>query len=349
ENSSQFLLNIIETQPNLLSIFLQRIKPKILDLENDDELLNQQSTPLPIQLVEEQEQNIIPVDNILLKQVKLFLTKYQLKKNILYLIWKIILNVSNENPMGSTTILIQKLYDYINNELANYPLIESSSRLKNLLQEICSPTIEISIEIFKEYLFHSQIKPLFYRLLLNPGITEEQLVEFMLPISQLAQELPQIEIVIFFDEVNTASCLSLFKEMFMDGTLHGINIPKNIFFTAAINPLIKIEENTVQVHRSDYIVHDLPQSLKDLKVSYGPLESKTLADYIVRKIAMFQVTSSKNNENTIPLESYVQNTLADSILRAQEFCEQNLGYNSVSQREIQRCFNLIEFFLENAI
>ncbi|CAF3895204.1 unnamed protein product, partial [Rotaria sp. Silwood1] len=348
ENSSQFLLNIIETiietQPNILSIFLQRIKPKILDLENDDELLNQQSTSLPIQLVEEQEQNIIPVDNILLKQIKLFLTKYQLKKNILYYIWKIILNVSNENPMGSTTILIQKLYDYINNELANYLLIESSSRLKNLLQEICSPSMEISIEIFKEYLFHSQIKPLFYRLLLHPGITEEQLVEFMLPISQLAQELPQIEIVIFFDEVNTASCLSLFKEMFMDGTLHGINIPKNIFFTAAINPLIKIEENTVQVHRSDYIVHDLPQSLKDLKVSYGPLESKTLADYIVRKIAMFQVTSSKNNENTIPLESYVQNTLADSILRAQEFCEQNLGYNSVSQREIQRCFNLIEFF-----
>ncbi|CAF4354059.1 unnamed protein product, partial [Rotaria sordida] len=146
----------------------------------------------------------------------------------------------------------------------------------------------------------------------------------MSPISQLARELPEIEIVVFFDEVNTASCLGLFKEMFMDGTLHGTNIPKNIFFTAAINPLIKIEENTEQVHRNDYIVRDLPQSLKDLKVSYGALESRTLADYIVRKIAMFQVTSSAKGGKTMPLEDYVQATLADSILRAQEFCEKYL-------------------------
>ncbi|CAF4763960.1 unnamed protein product, partial [Rotaria sp. Silwood2] len=150
----------------------------------------------------------------------------------LYLIWKTILNVATEYPLISTTILIQKLHYYVTNELAKYPLIEINSRLKSLLQEICSSTAEMSIEIFKEYLFHSQIKPLFYRLLLHPGITEEQLVEFMSPISQLARKLPQIEVVIFFDEVNTASCLGLFKEMFMDGTLHGTSIPKNIFFTA---------------------------------------------------------------------------------------------------------------------
>ncbi|CAF1460251.1 unnamed protein product, partial [Rotaria sordida] len=350
ENSSQFLLNIIETiveqQANILSIFLQRIKSKILDLENDDELPNQRPRKIPVLLTAEQQQqqNNVPVDNVLLKQVKLSLKKYQLKKNTLYYIWKTILDVSSENPMASTTTLIQKLHDYIINELANYPLIESSSRLKSLLQEISSPTIEISIEIFKEYLFHSQIKPLFYRLLLHPGITEEQLIEFMSPICQLARELSQIEIVIFFDELNTASCLGLFKEMFMDGTLYGTNIPKNIFFTAAINPLIKIEENTSQIYRSDYLVHDLPQSLKDLKVSYGSLESKTLADYIIRKIAMFKVTSKTKDEKMIPLENSIQDILANSILRAQEFCEQNLGHNSVSQREIQRCFNLIEFF-----
>ncbi|CAF4437022.1 unnamed protein product, partial [Adineta steineri] len=60
----------------------------------------------------------------------------------------------------------------------------------------------------------------------------------MLPICQLARELDHIEIVVFFDEVNTASCLGLFKEMFMDRTLHGKNLPENIFFTAAINPSV---------------------------------------------------------------------------------------------------------------
>jgi Cdc6-like AAA superfamily ATPase len=358
ENSSLFLLKIIidmiEKDVNLLNLFLLQIKSIILGLENDnddDDNINH----LPI--VKQQEGTLNDTES--LKQIKISLQNFKYNKKILYHIWKTILIISNENAMNTTPILIQSLHDYVTIELTNYPLIEGSFRLKYLLQEVCSPTIDISIEIFKEYLFHSQIKPLFYRLLLHPGITEEQLVDFMFPISQLARELPNIELVIFFDEVNTSSCLGLFKEMFMDGTLHGTNIPKNIFFTAAINPLINVEDNE-QVHRSDYLVHELPQSLKHLKVSYGSLESKSLADYIIRKIIMFQVHSSINHGKSILLESDFQNTLAASILKAQEFCEEYLGNfieknfhiellfllgrNSVSQREIQRCFNLIEFF-----
>jgi hypothetical protein len=218
------------------------------------------------------------------------------------------------------------------------------------------------MDIFKEYLRRSQIKPLFYRLLLHPGITEEQVVEFMMPITGLARELTHIELVVFFDEVNTSSCLGLFKEMFMDGTIHGTRIPKNIFFTAAINPFIKVTEDSTKIHRNDFIVHQLPQSLDNLMVSYGALESRTLADYIFRKIAMFQVSSSASGAHPMPLDYYVQQTLAECILGAQEFCEKRLGKfstlvkqkvddmfffsgrNTVSQREIQRCFNLIEFF-----
>ncbi|CAM4874703.1 unnamed protein product [Rotaria socialis] len=350
ENSHEFLFKIIETmiekEANILNGFLQSIRPKILGLENDEEneveLLNQRT--MQIQNLPVTTQNDGPVDNVLLADIKKSLKNYQLKKPILYHIWKTILTASTRSGTASIANLIESLHDFVTNELVSYPLIGSSTRLKELLQQVESPSTESSIEIFKEYLFNSQIKPLFYRLLLHPGITEEQLVDFMAPISQLARELPEIEIVVFFDEVNTASCLGLFKEMFMDGTLHGTSLPKNIFFTAAINPAMKIDENTKQIHRSDYIVHDLPQSLKDLKVSYGALESRTLADYIIRKISMFQVTSSATVNKKMPLESYVQDTLADSILKAQEFCEKYLGHNSVSQREIQRCFSLIDFF-----
>ncbi|CAF3853458.1 unnamed protein product [Rotaria sp. Silwood1] len=353
EHSNQFLLTIIETnienQANVLSAFLQRIRPKVLGLENGDEdeaeILNQRRVQIPIlPAAAQQVQHAGPIDDVLLKEIKQTLKNEQFKTTILYHIWTTILYVSTENATASIANLIQSLHDFVTDELVKYPLIGTSSRLTDLLQEVNSPSAETSIAIFKEYLFNCQIKPLFYRLLLHPGVTEEQLVEFMSPISQLARELPDIEIVVFFDEVNTASCLGLFKEMFMDGTLHGTSIPKNIFFTAAINPFVKIEENIEQVHRSNYIVHDLPQSLKDLKVSYGALESRTLADYIVRKIAMFQVTSSAKSGKTMPLEDYVQGTLANSILRAQEFCEKYLGHNSVSQREIQRCFSLIDFF-----
>ncbi|CAF2977365.1 unnamed protein product [Rotaria sp. Silwood2] len=352
ENSNEFLLNIIEKmvepQPNVLNTFIQQIRPKIVNPENNDEdeaeLLNQRSMLLPIlSTAEQQAQNNAATDDVFLKDIKQSLKNHQLKKTILYHIWRTILSVAAANATASQENLMKNLHDYVTNELVNYPLISSSCRLQELLQHTSS-SAETSIEIFKEYLFHSQTKPIFYRLLLHPGVSKEQLVEFMAPISQLARDLTEIEIVVFFDEVNTASCLGLFKEMFMDGTLCGKSIPKNIFFTAAINPYMKIEENTEQIHRTDYIVHELPESLKYLKVSYGALESKTLADYIVRKIAMFQVNSSANNDKTMPLERYAQETLSHAILTAQEFCEKYLGHNSVSQREIQRCFSLINFF-----
>jgi hypothetical protein len=193
-----------------------------------------------------------------------------------------------------------------------------------LLEQFSIITIEESIEIFNEFISHSQIKPVFYRLLLHPGITEEQIEKFLLPISQLAKEIPNIEFVVFFDEFNTSSCLGLFKEIFIDGTLHGINLPKNIFFTAAINPLIN-QNNDVQVHRRDYLVHELPQSLENLKVSYGILDPTTLEHYIRQKIATFTVISSGNTHSHMPLEDYARDILAESILKAQQFCETRLG------------------------
>jgi hypothetical protein len=60
-------------------------------------------------------------------------------------------------------------------------------------------------------------------------------------------------------------------------------------------------------------------------VFYGALESRTLADYIFRKIAMFQVSSSASGGKPMPLDTYVQQTLAECILGAQEFCEKRLG------------------------
>ncbi|CAF4692056.1 unnamed protein product, partial [Rotaria sp. Silwood2] len=247
--------------------------------------------------------------------------------------------------MTITQRLVRALYEYVTSQLLDLPLIEASFHLKKLLKESGSLTVENSIEVFHEYLSSTKTKPLFYRHLLHPGVTEEQIEEFMSPICQLAEQLVDIELVVFFDEVNTSSCLGLFKEMFIDRTLHGVKLPKNMFFTAAVNPSISPLPNDNRAHRSDYLVHRLPQSLENLKVCYDILESKTLEDYIQQKISMFRVDSLSNNSETqMPLEEYVQEMLTKSILKAQEFCEKHLGRNSVSQREIQRCFNLIGFF-----
>jgi hypothetical protein len=328
ENTNVWLQNIIKTivenQPILLNTFVQQVKRKLLCLDNNDDDENNLDQPV-IQPPTQQQ------DVEFLNEIKLSLENFKYNEDILYFMWKTILTISNENHMENTSTFIQALHDYVTSQLVDFPLIEPSIQLRDLLQITISPTVQLSIDILKSYLFHSQIKPLFYRLLLHPGITEEQIVEFMIPITELARELPNIELVVFFDEVNTSSCLGLFKEMFMDGTLHGTNIPKNIFFTAAINPYIKTDENSEVhrndyiVHRNDFIVHQLPQSLENLMVSYGTLESRTLADYIFRKIAMFQVSSPENGGQSMPLDNYFQEALARCILEAQEFCEKRLG------------------------
>ncbi|CAF1176839.1 unnamed protein product [Adineta ricciae] len=322
ERTSAWLLKeiigkVLEPNNELLSEFLQRMRNDNIDGENSPE-----------------EQQLMLLD------IKQSLESHQYNDNHLKLIWKTIITLVDERNKDLGFDLIGRLYGYIKTKFEELPLIEASCKLKKILKDQLF-TVEESIEIFGEFLIHTRVNPVFYRLLLHPGITEAMIVDFMSPISQLAARLPKIEIVVFFDEVNTSSCLGTFKEMFMDGTLHGKSLPKNIFFTAAINPKRTIDPNEAnQIHRHDYFVHHLPESLENLKISYGTLDRDTLEEYIKQKIATF--TSGSQTDHSI--EDNTQTMLMESILNAQLFCKERLGENSVSQREVQRCFNLIDFF-----
>ncbi|CAF1245410.1 unnamed protein product, partial [Rotaria sordida] len=336
ERTSLWLRNdiidkILKNEPNLLKLFLQRIESKLNEFKN-------------ISNDENDEHDDDYVNHQLCCEIKKSLQNFEYNREILRCLWKTLITVANENTNDVLKKLYIELHNFIMSSLIKFPLVEISFQLKKLLELSHLPTVETSIEIFHEFISHTRNKPLFYRLLLHPDVSEEQIEHFMFPICQLAKQIPDIELVVFFDEVNTSSCLGLFKEMFMDRTLHGINLPENIFFTAAINPSINYHNN-FQVHRHDYIVHELPQSLDNLKVSYGILDSNTLEDYIKQKIAKFTITTSiRDDQRKIPLIQYTQQILTQSILKAQRFCETYLGRNSVSQREIQRCFNLIDFF-----
>ena len=327
ERTSSWLLTdimkkIIEPQTEILRKFLQQIRSKLRDDENnDDDGMN---------LIQFDEEQDVPqlgddeIDEDLLEKIKSSLDKCRYQAIILQKIWQTILTVSKKSSQAITNHLITALYNFIVSRLAASPLIEPSSQLRKLLKEYPEITTTTSVEMFNEFVSYSQITPLFNRLLLHPGVTEEQIEHFLSPICQLAEQISTIEFVVFFDEVNTSSCLSLFKEMFMDGTLHGKTLPKNIFFTAAINPRTTQMEQS-EVHRRDYLVHELPQALEHLKVSYGTLDPITLEHYIRQKIAAFAVPSSDNTRQHMPLEEYAQHVLADSIVNAQKFCEKRLG------------------------
>lgn len=266
-----------------------------------------------------------PIDLQLLQKIKYSLETFAYDDSVLKYIWATVMTVASENQMNTMEQLMLEFHNYATTQLSTLPLIEASHLLKNLLSKTLSSTMRTSIRMFDEFLCHTQLKPIFYRLLLHPGVTEKQLEEFMSPIIELAKQVPEIELVVFFDEINTSSCLGLFKEMFMDRTLQGRNLPKNIFFTAAINPKSESVNTDNIIHRSDYIVHQLPQALEGLVVYYGVLNSQTLAEYIKQKITMFDVNSSSDSQTRMPLENFAQNILAESILIAQEFCEKRLG------------------------
>ena len=343
--------DILEKNPNLFNIILKKIKPKLLET---NEQINQAQNNLPFQdqdadeeagdanIPEEEDSQLMEqIDEEFVKNIKSSLSSHKYDNGTLRFIWKTLINTTHDTTPDICNILNESLYEHITFHITHFPLIDMSHQLKPLLDpNNLKESPKTSIKLFDEYLMHTNTKALFYRLLLHPGITEEQLEDFMKPICQIAKVLPDVELVVFFDEVNTSSCLGLFKEMFMDSTLHGNNLPTNIFFTAAINPSSKTTDDEKVVHRSDYLVHQLPQALEHLKISYSTLESNALKDYITQKITTFSLPGRE----TTPLDSFIQEKLTECILKAQEFCEEFLGKNSVSQREIQRCFNLIEFF-----
>ena len=304
---------LLKNEPNLNYVLLRKIQSILSNNPIDDEDIEGQ--------LDGQIDGNDPLENI-----KKSLYHGEYSSDILQSIWKSIISISTriQNENNLTKRLLTDLHEFIVQQLTKLPLAKASHQLGTLLSTWKVPTSEKSIEILNEFLNYTEIKPLFYRLLLHPGVTEEQIEGFISPICRLAREVPDVELVVFFDEVNTSSCLGLFKEMFMDGTLHGTDLPKNIFFTAAINPY-REESNDEQVHRSTYNVHRLPQSLDNLKVSYSILDRCTLEDYIKQKIATFTVSSITDPTIQEPLEEYHQTVLTKCILDAQEFCEKRLG------------------------
>ncbi|CAF0900000.1 unnamed protein product, partial [Didymodactylos carnosus] len=319
------------------------LKHEITDHDTED--MSQEDLNLTI---DEQNQN--DTDD-LVQQMKHSLQNFLYPLRVLRKLWKTILLLTSKfddiQQSNIVQMLIENLYNYILLRLSAVHLLDSSQRLQKLLIESQAKlTVKNSIHLFNEYITHTEIKPLFYRLLLHPGITEEHLEEFMKPIIMLANLLQSIELVVFFDEVNTSSCLALFKEMFMDRSLCGQPLPENIFFTAAINLFNKTDQDATKInqssiiHRNDYLVHKLPSALEYLKCSYGTLPISQLQKYVERKIALFHVDAIED----MPFQDYTQEILSDAIVCAQRFCLSRLGVNSVSQREIERCFQIISFF-----
>ncbi|CAF1528428.1 unnamed protein product [Rotaria sp. Silwood1] len=120
----------------------------------------------------------------------------------------------------------------------------------------------------------------------------------------------------------------------MDGTLRGTSILKNIFFTVATNPFMKIEENTEQVHCTDHIVRKIAMfQVNSLAKTYFPNPVRCIALSIALTYYFRLPTKEDNlqrNDKKLPSREQFAKLLGLAI--------QNFDY--IVQNELERFVNL---------
>ena len=235
-------------------------------------------------------------------------------------------------------------------------LLDPTDNIRRLASKK-KPTSEESIELIRGFLT-TPVHPFFWRFLVHPGVNLQDIEMFLRPVVELADKHRDSEFVVFFDEVNTASCLGLFKEILMDGTINGVRLPDNLFFVSAINPheeklVIKNLPAQDAIHmdvcRQVYIVHKLPDTMESILWKYGSLQGKELAEYIRRKIVLQDGAINPNAQVRDCLDEELQKIFSDILIAAHMFFIEKIGPRSVSQRDIHRVFLLLPFFLLHVI
>ncbi|XP_065842574.1 uncharacterized protein [Oscarella lobularis] len=217
----------------------------------------------------------------------------------------------------------------------------------------------------------------FYKLNVHEALTPADVEEFLSePIKVCHTMLKQSElvghqvtgtVVAFFDEINTSMCMGLFKELLVDRSLNGRELPSNLFIIAACNPhrgsstAIQKESKREDWMLGYYNVRPLSPTLKILCWDYGALSEKQEAAYIHEKLIMFNANRGLPRDCFVSdvqskLVSCSQNAIRKFAFEELKSHKPKLSFDSeemkrraastVSQRDIQRVFDLTSFFCD---
>ena len=221
-------------------------------------------------------------------------------------------------------------------------------------------------------------KPLttFFKLCIHAALTPNDIKEFMkgkidlarsvqkrqgtsLLAETLKESLSHATIVVFFDEINTSSCMGLFKEILVDRTLEGEPIPDNLFVIAACNPHRGSSTTISSSSKRDdwvlgsYYVRPLSPTLQFLRWDYGALDTHQENAYVQQKMIMEKGSLGLHIGQLSDLISTSQELIREFAL----FQLTDVGFSKneaqrraescVSQRDIQRVFALTSFFQKN--
>lgn len=154
-----------------------------------------------------------------------------------------------------------------------------------------------------EWVGQAAVLDCFFPLNVHSALTPADITSRLQPAIETARALKAAElqgavsrspVVVFLDEVNTASCMGVFKALVLDRTLNGEAIPENMVVIAACNPARSLSVASAGVLRQDdlgkdwalghYQVSALPGSLAAIKWKYGALGSEQEGDFIACRL-----------------------------------------------------------------
>eukprot|EP00761_Pharyngomonas_kirbyi_P005972 gb/GECH01005978.1/.p1 GENE.gb/GECH01005978.1/~~gb/GECH01005978.1/.p1 ORF type:complete len:4701 (+),score=834.10 gb/GECH01005978.1/:1-14103(+) len=248
--------------------------------------------------------------------------------------------------------ICQKTIEFTMEEYQNEPLLERPEIIEKILNDpsTAEPTIENCTKLLRKMLDGEHVgffKRIMVHASLTPSDLKQELEKYFTLIRKCSNDR---KFVVFLDEVNTSSCLGVFKEIIVDHRLNGEPLPPNVFFIGAINPLRDEDEETKSAvqeasgkiaFRDKYEVNPLPAPLHEFVVDFGSMDDLQQKSYVDILSRRFNKTEKKIFEQDLSMERILQ-----VVTDCHNFVSKAFGQSAVSQRDILRTFKLIKFFIQ---
>ncbi|XP_019857334.1 PREDICTED: uncharacterized protein LOC109585637 [Amphimedon queenslandica] len=207
----------------------------------------------------------------------------------------------------------------------------------------------------------------FHKLDVHAGLKTYDIINFFNRVNEQAKricihfkdcvdksQIPQV--TAYLDEINTSSCMGLFKEIIIDRTIDGEAILDNVFIIAACNPLRG--DSTIHLQnvknvwvKPSYYVRELHPTIDYLKWDYGALNKIQEKEYITAK--MNDCTKDQPDaftsdqltelilESQVRMRLYANTLLTNKGVHVME--ARKCSRSCVSQRDIQRVFDFYKW------
>ena len=282
-------------------------------------------------------------------------------------LWKQLIETGcgSEQQQLAIRLLVEKVTVWMK-EYKNEIMVSKNDKLMELMKKDVL-TAEDSEQVLRLWLNRKYaVVESFFKLLVHPGVDKESLREFLRIPQKVASQVTPDTVVVFLDEINTASCLGLFKEVFMDRTLDGTVIGDNIFFVAAVNPHTgRRNQPSAGIHppaqkeplsseyTRHYDVHELPIVMDGLKFKFkSMIDVGELKEYIAKKVELLGHIVASSSGKTMSFRDFseaMRDVFVNFIIYAQNYFKIFVDRSddevaSVSQRDIQRVFILVPYF-----